>query len=233
MRYYYADQNRQPVGPVGAEEVLSLYRTGKLSGASPLIAEGESAWGTIDTLLRPSHFGPSAYAPPVIAGCRACGAPLAAGARWCGLCHTSTMPGVNGTLASPARRLAAHMLDVAIPIGIALIVGVAVAATNAATGSPNMGGAFVGLLFVAYLIWALVLFSRGTTPGKNMLGMDVIHESGRTAGFGRMLVREWIGKLISGMVFGLGYIWILIDPDRQGWHDKLVSTYVVKRPDGA
>jgi len=43
-----------------------------------------------------------------------------------------------------------------------------------------------------------------------------------------MLVREWVGKLISGMVLSLGYLWILLDRDRQRWHDKLVSTYVIE-----
>jgi uncharacterized RDD family membrane protein YckC len=83
------------------------------------------------------------------------------------------------------------------------------------------------LLFVAYMIWAIRLFSQGTTPGKKMLGMRVVKESGEGAGFIVMLVREVIGKAISGAIFALGYFWILLDKDRQGWHDKLVSTYVV------
>jgi uncharacterized RDD family membrane protein YckC len=43
-----------------------------------------------------------------------------------------------------------------------------------------------------------------------------------------MLGREWIGKWISAVVFFLGYLWILFDPERQGWHDKLMSTWVVE-----
>jgi uncharacterized RDD family membrane protein YckC len=97
-----------------------------------------------------------------------------------------------------------------------------------AVAAIQSGGVLV-LLMLAYAIWALTLFSRGTTPGKNFLGMEVIDEHGRRATFWRMLAREWIGKAISGLVFGLGYVWILIDRDRQGWHDKLVSTYVVNR----
>jgi len=44
-----------------------------------------------------------------------------------------------------------------------------------------------------------------------------------------MLLREWIGRWLSGLLFGLGYLWILLDKDRQAWHDKLASTYVVER----
>ena len=43
-----------------------------------------------------------------------------------------------------------------------------------------------------------------------------------------MLIRELIGKAISGMILLLGFLWILFDQDNQGWHDKLVSTYVVE-----
>lgn len=58
--------------------------------------------------------------------------------------------------------------------------------------------------------------------------MRVIKEDGTGAGFFRMLIRESIGKAISGLIFSLGYLWILFDRDKQGWHDKLVSTYVVE-----
>ena len=47
-------------------------------------------------------------------------------------------------------------------------------------------------------------------------------------GFGTTLLREIIGKIISSIIILLGYIWILFDGQRQGWHDKIASTYVVK-----
>ena len=45
-------------------------------------------------------------------------------------------------------------------------------------------------------------------------------------GFMTMLLREWIEKWISGLILLLGFLWILFDKDHQGWHDKLMSTYV-------
>lgn len=53
-------------------------------------------------------------------------------------------------------------------------------------------------------------------PGKNLLGMRVIKEDGRHAGFLTMLIREWVGKWISGLILGLGFLWILFDRDNQG-----------------
>jgi len=33
---------------------------------------------------------------------------------------------------------------------------------------------------------------------------------------------------VNGLVFGLGFLWAFFDDRRQGWHDKLASTYVVR-----
>ena len=80
------------------------------------------------------------------------------------------------------------------------------------------------------MVWALVLFaSRGMTPGKKLLGVRVVQDDGAAPGFFMMLVREWAAKWVSGLAFGMGFVWILFDRDRQGWHDKLMSTYVVEK----
>jgi uncharacterized RDD family membrane protein YckC len=87
---------------------------------------------------------------------------------------------------------------------IAILIVSGVAGLGAASGSDagaGLGGLLAIGLFIGYVVWALVLFARGTTPGKNMLGMFVMKEDGRRAGFGTMLIREWIGKLISGFVW--------------------------------
>lgn len=161
--------------------------------------------------------------------CPSCKAEVAAGARWCKLCHKNVVNPELGSLASPGQRLGAYLLDVLVPL-VALWLTFSLFGMGLASGG-DLGGPLGGVLglglLIAYVVWAMMLFARGTTPGKRLLGMRVIREDGSTAGFGTMLIREWIGKAISGMVFSLGLLWILFDDDNQGWHDKLVSTYVV------
>jgi uncharacterized RDD family membrane protein YckC len=162
--------------------------------------------------------------------CPTCGTEVLAGSRWCSICHTNILKPEIGRLASPGRRLGAYFLDFIVPIAIGLFAfGIGVSGERASRG---MGSSVAALLLIGYIVWAVVLFFQGTTPGKRALRMYVVKEDGRRAGFGTMLLREWIGKWISGLVFGLGYLWILLDKDRQAWHDKLASTYVVERQGG-
>ena len=39
---------------------------------------------------------------------------------------------------------------------------------------------------------------------------------------------RFVGYLINSPIFLLGWLWSLWDPNSQGWHDKLASTYVIK-----
>ena len=170
-----------------------------------------------------------------MAACARCRQDVPAGSRWCPICHSNVTRPEVGQLASPGKRLAAYVFDLAIPLAAFFLVipllagGTVVAAFEAGLGEDAVGGtALAGVLglVTAYALWALVLFARGTTPGKRVLRMYVFKESGERAGFFTMLFREWIGKWISAAVFFLGFLWILLDKDRQGWHDKLASTYI-------
>lgn len=150
------------------------------------------------------------------------------------MCSANVLDPRLGSLASPARRLGAYFLDMGIPMvaTMVFITSAAVAAEAAEGPTPDAGGgtgaAIAGVALLAYMIVALYLFFRGTTPGKYLLGLRVVRQNGKRAGFITMFVREFFGKMISAMVLSLGFVWILIDKDNQGWHDKLVTTYVVK-----
>ncbi|MCR4306235.1 MAG: RDD family protein [Candidatus Daviesbacteria bacterium] len=83
----------------------------------------------------------------------------------------------------------------------------------------------LGILFVAYSI--LLVWRSGSTIGKRIFKLKVVSSDYQPIGFWRTFLREGIGKVISGF-FNLGYLWVLIDKKRQGWHDKIARTYVVE-----
>src|SRR5262249_49064863 len=70
---------------------------------------------------------------------------------------------------------------------------------------------------------------KGTTPGGMICQLRVIRTDGRPLEFSEALVRGLTG-IISLAIAGLGFLWILRDPDRQAWHDRVAGTYVVKVP---
>jgi uncharacterized RDD family membrane protein YckC len=114
------------------------------------------------------------------------------------------------TLASPGKRLGAMLLD-------------------AVLASVTLG--------IGWLVWALIVYGRGQTPAKQLLGMRYVTvASGRGAGWGRTFLREFIVKSIVGLVASLtivgllAYFWLIWDRDNQELWDKVVGTVVVDDP---
>jgi uncharacterized RDD family membrane protein YckC len=153
----------------------------------------------------------------IVPECRVCRTVLPPDARWCVKCGLNTMSHVHGKLASPGRRLAATAIDYVIPIGAVV-----------ATWSMADGAIILELVLLAYAAWALVLFTSGTTLGKQLVHIRVIHIDGMPATLGRMVAREWFGKWLSASICGIGYLGIVIDRERRAMHDRVLHTYVVE-----
>ncbi len=128
---------------------------------------------------------------------------------------------------TPIRRLFAHLIDTIVWTGSSFWL---FSVISRADGSPEeMGGEFIAsiLLVLVFLIVSLVLFAKGRTVGKWLMGIKIIKNNGDTAGFGTVVMRDIVGKAISAAVLYLGFLWILLDSRNQGWHDKLMGTTVV------
>jgi uncharacterized RDD family membrane protein YckC len=71
---------------------------------------------------------------------------------------------------------------------------------------------------------------RGQTLGKMLLNIKVIRTDGSNITLGYSLLR-YLGYIISGIMLGIGFLWIAFDPHKQGIHDKIADTYVVRLPE--
>lgn len=80
------------------------------------------------------------------------------------------------------------------------------------------------VLPVVYHIFFWTL--TGQTPGKAIMGIRVYRWDGERVTLGRA-IRRYIGYSLSAPLFGVGFLWALIDNRRQTWHDKLAGTVVV------
>jgi len=67
----------------------------------------------------------------------------------------------------------------------------------------------------------------GQTIGKMVCGLKVVSTEGGLIGYRRAFLR-WIGYQISFYIFFFGFFWIALDPNKQGWHDKIARTFVIK-----
>lgn len=112
-------------------------------------------------------------------------------------------------------RLAAFVLDC-----------VLVAITNAMLNRHNDDG-FYFFLLIAYHIafWAW----KGTTLGGIIVNLRVIRTDGADPRPADAVIRALSG-IFSIVALGIGYLWMLQDPEKQTWHDKIAGTLVVKVP---
>jgi uncharacterized RDD family membrane protein YckC len=90
--------------------------------------------------------------------------------------------------------------------------------------------AFFGIGGFLYL-W-LMIGLRGQTLGKMVVGIRVVDARGEIPDLGRAALREIVGKWVSSLFLLLGFVWVLFDPRKQGWHDKIAGTYAVRVPPG-
>jgi uncharacterized RDD family membrane protein YckC len=152
---------------------------------------------------------PALNLTPAAAACPSCGRQWGDGVA-CQFC--GTLDGhTDVRLASVDQRLGAYLLDIVL---------------------------VVFTLLVGWLVWSLIVWARGQTPGKQLLGLYCYKlDRGARATWGTMFVREFVGKGLIMQVFAFLTFGIapLILAFRLCWHknrqevwDSVAGTVVVK-----
>ena len=129
--------------------------------------------------------------------------------------------GPSGPRAGFWRRFGAYLID-------SILIGIVVGILTAALKTP---GYFVGIAIgLAYFVY-FEGGSTGQTIGKRVLDIRVIdYATGGPLGYGKAFLR-WIGRIVSGAICALGYLWMIWDKEKQTWHDKIAGTVVVQVSD--
>ena len=116
------------------------------------------------------------------------------------------------------RRFAASIID---GIILGAITGILMAIFGAQQTASWLGSV-IGIIYViGFWTW------RGQTPGKMAVGVKIIKTDGSPIGIGRAVLR-YIGYLVSTIIIFIGYLMIAWDSKKQGLHDKIAGTYVIK-----
>ena len=130
-------------------------------------------------------------------------------------------------------RFVAYLID-GLVVGIPALILLAIAGGMARSNPGQVSGAVLvvyALVIIASIGYFIYFWSRpaGQTIGMKAMKIRVVKTDGSAVTVGSAVVR-YIGMLLNSIVFGLpiGWVWAAFDSNKQGWHDKIAGTYVVK-----
>jgi uncharacterized RDD family membrane protein YckC len=141
-------------------------------------------------------------------------------------------------LASIGQRAAARVLDTIVLVAIVLpfVYGTLRDVIDDPEGAviPLWVNVLLATVSLVY-DWGLVWW-RGQTLGKMLLKVRVVDVEGGRPGFSRAGIRAAVPTAVQLVPYGVGgilllvvYLWAVLDPNRQGLHDKAAGTLVVHR----
>ncbi|MFT5131555.1 MAG: putative RDD family membrane protein YckC [Gammaproteobacteria bacterium] len=83
-----------------------------------------------------------------------------------------------------------------------------------------------------YVLPAIVIILfwiyKSATPGKMLLKLKIVDAKTGGKPSAGQLVGRYLGYYVSMLPFFLGIIWVGFDSRKQGWHDKLAGTVVIR-----
>ena len=137
----------------------------------------------------------------------------------------------NPTPAGFWIRLLAQIIDNLLMFAVVLPLLLAIYGTEYFTTQEFVKGPadfLISYVMPAVLVIVFWLYARGT-PGKLLCGLRVVDaRNGESLDLLQAVIR-YVGYFISMIPFGLGFLWIAWDARKQGFHDKLAGTLVVRK----
>jgi uncharacterized RDD family membrane protein YckC len=126
-------------------------------------------------------------------------------------------------------RLGAGVIDLIFLLVLLYTVYCAISGFSVNTGLPRVPHLVLAVLFwIIYIAYLTVFWTwKGQTPGKMLLGIKIIRTDSSPLDWQHALLR-YLGYIASTAVLFIGFIVIAFDSRKQGWHDKIADTYVVK-----
>lgn len=122
-------------------------------------------------------------------------------------------------------RVLAYVIDAVLVSIVAGFVGGGTL-TPSTEGGMNYQMNGTGMLIsAAYFLAAWIVF--GTTIGMRIFGMRIVMTSGAKLTPTAAVIRL-LGLGLSFIVLFIGVIWVAFDKNKQGWHDKIAGTYVIR-----
>ena len=106
-------------------------------------------------------------------------------------------------------------------------IGLGVIGNILSRGDVGGGTGLQTLLGVIYFCYFWSSYGKGQTLGMRALNVRVVKTDGSYLDVVGAFLR-YVGLVISCTPLFLGLIWVAFDAQKQGWHDKIAGTYVVR-----
>ena len=148
-------------------------------------------------------------------------------------------PDGSAVVAAPPAGFVSRAIAFAIDLGIVLLL---VFGTSSfaqlltvllpqwlwfAAALPAVIGAAGALIPFTYFFLTVAL--TGKTVGKGLMGLRIVTVGGKRLSVARSFVRV-PAYFVSIIPLFVGFLWVLVDRDRRGWHDIVAGTRVVYEP---
>lgn len=139
---------------------------------------------------------------------------------------------VSGNYAGGVTRLLAHWVDIALA-GFLFVSGFAaldyvlhrIAGLETTVTEPSLWRSIAGVAWL-FIYWWGSLALAGKTPGKALLGLRVLTRDGHVLTGAKAAVRT-IFLPVSYLLFGFGFLGIIIGKERRALHDVVAGSAVV------
>jgi uncharacterized RDD family membrane protein YckC len=84
------------------------------------------------------------------------------------------------------------------------------------------------IIFWGLYAWFCYTFLKGNTLGKSVMGIKLVNPDGSKPTLQTFLLHYTVGYFINGLVLGLGFVWVLFDPYKQTWGQKLFKDSTIR-----
>ncbi len=128
------------------------------------------------------------------------------------------------------RRLAAMVYDTLLLLSVLMIAtGIIVIPLGMVTGEGEIADnmlyrLYLMVLIIGYFVWPWL--RGGQTVGMRSWRARLVSMDGGGVELKQVLIR-FFAALLSWAVMGLGFFWVLIDPAKLAWHDRLSNTRLI------
>ena len=130
-------------------------------------------------------------------------------------------------------RTGATIIDTILLMLITAPLLISIYGTDYFTSEEIIAGSWDFLISWVLPAFATIIFwiYRAATPGKMAIKAKILDaNTGRAPSTGQLIGR-YFAYLVSILPLCLGIFWVAFDKRKQGWHDKLAGTVVVKNKD--